>query len=230
MKSRKFVLALLVFWMNPSHAQFAVVHDPDGFVNVRSDASSSGKIGHKIENGRVVYSFESTGNWMNVDYEKKGELQNGFVYKDRLKPIPDFAEIPLVSNSDGKVLLQNANFEIEIVQTAFVRKNHKLTYSGDNKDFLTEIDDSAFFGTDGGIPTRQYKSITIEIDGKKISLPAAALANLFETTLHNSRANYDASADTLYIHSMNSDGAGGYDVIWVIEKGVYKNRFVAYGF
>ena len=29
---------------------------------------------------------------------------------------------------------------------------------------------------------------------------------------------------------MNSDGAGSYEVIWKIEKGVYKERYIAYGF
>jgi len=29
---------------------------------------------------------------------------------------------------------------------------------------------------------------------------------------------------------MNSDGAGYYGVIWKIEKGVYKSRYIVYGF
>jgi hypothetical protein len=56
------------------------------------------------------------------------------------------------------------------------------------------------------------------------------LENLYEISLANTKAHYDKANDILYIQSMNSDGAGSYEVIWKIEKGIYKNRFIAYGF
>lgn len=34
----------------------------------------------------------------------------------------------------------------------------------------------------------------------------------------------------VYIQSMNSDGAGSYEVIWKVEKAVYKERYIACGF
>jgi hypothetical protein len=47
---------------------------------------------------------------------------------------------------------------------------------------------------------------------------------------HHTKVHYDKTSDILYIHAMNSDGAGGYVVIWKIEKGGYKERFVSHGF
>jgi hypothetical protein len=41
---------------------------------------------------------------------------------------------------------------------------------------------------------------------------------------------FDKASDIFYIQTMNSDGAGGYEVIWKVEKGIYKERLVAYGF
>jgi len=68
------------------------------------------------------------------------------------------------------------------------------------------------------------------IDNQKIEIPASALENLYEPNLENTEAFYDDKNDILYIASMNSDGAGGYNVLWVIEKRQYKTRHVFYGF
>jgi hypothetical protein len=93
-----------------------------------------------------------------------------------------------------------------------------------------KIDNSQIFGTDGNIPKREYKSIQIEINNIKIELPNEALKNLYEPSLSNSKANYDEKNDVLYVFSSNSDGAGGYEIIWIIEKKEYKYRIEAYGF
>jgi len=41
---------------------------------------------------------------------------------------------------------------------------------------------------------------------------------------------YDHLNDTLYINSVNGDGAGGYAVLFKIEKGIYKARVVTMPF
>ncbi|WDF48423.1 hypothetical protein PQ459_08080 [Chryseobacterium sp. KACC 21268] len=73
--------------------QFAIISDKDGFVNVRSTAEIGNNICDKLENGFVVYSFEPNGNWINVDYKKKGKELNGYIYKDRIKFITDFTAV-----------------------------------------------------------------------------------------------------------------------------------------
>jgi hypothetical protein len=61
-------------------------------------------------------------------------------------------------------------------------------------------------------------------------LPKAALQGLFEPAIYSAEVNYDIANDTFYIQTINSDGAGSYLVVWKVEKGVYKDRLVAYGF
>lgn len=61
-------------------------------------------------------------------------------------------------------------------------------------------------------------------------LPKNALEGLYEPALNNTQVNYDKQNDILYIQAMNSDGAGSYEVVWKIEKGTYKERYIAYGF
>ena len=202
----------------------------DGFVNVRSSAEKGNNISDKLENGFIVYCFEPEGNWINIDYKKNGKDLNGYIYKDRVKYISSFENVALKSNLDGKVKMENRNIKIEITETKFEKEKHKLTFYKNNKTQLDKIDNLQIFGTDGNIPKREYKSIKIEIEKVKIELPINALKNLFEPNLESSTANYDKNNDILYLSSMNSDGAGGYLIIWIIEKKRYKNRIEAYGF
>ena len=92
------------------------------------------------------------------------------------------------------------------------------------------IDDDKYWGKDGGMPTTEYKSIEIVIGQRKINLSKNAFKNLVEPSLLSTIVNYDKASDILYVQSSNGDGAGSYEVIWKIEKGIYKERFVAYGF
>ena len=54
--------------------------------------------------------------------------------------------------------------------------------------------------------------------------------NLYEPNFEYTRVNYDVKNRTLYIQSLNSDGAGGYAVIWIIENGVFKKKVISRGF
>ena len=202
----------------------------DGFVNVRSSVEKGNNISDKLENGFIVYYFEPEGNWVNIDYRKNGKDLNGYIYKDRIKYITDFTNIPLKSNLNGKVILENDNVKIEVTETNFIKENHKLKFYKKNLKQLDEIDNLQIFGTDGNIPKREYKSIQIKINNLKIEMPNIALKNLYEPSLYNSKASYDKKNDILYILSSNSDGAGSYEIIWIIEKKKYKNRIEAYGF
>jgi hypothetical protein len=224
------IYIFLVFNFNFCFSQFGIINDLDGFVNVRSSAEKGNNISDKLENGFIVYYFEPKGNWINIDYKKNGKELNGYIYKDRIKYITDFQKIPLKSELDGKVNLENENIKIEISETKFIKEKHKLKFLKNDKSILEKIDNLQIFGTDGNIPKREYKSINIEINNVKMKLPSIALKNLYEPSLYNSKASYDEKNDILYIISSNSDGAGGYEIIWIIEKKKYKYRIEAYGF
>ena len=223
---KKNLLLIFLFNLNLCFSQFAIISEHDGYVNVRSSAKIGNNISDKLSNGFIVYYFEPKGNWANIDYKKNEKELNGYIYKDKIKYITDFKKIPLKSNPDGKVILENGIIKIEITETPFIKANHKLNILKNNSNILDEIDGKQIFGKDGDIPKREYKSIEIEINKVKVEIPKSALLNLYEPTLWNTKANYDEVNDILYIQSSNSDGAGGYEIIWVIEKKKYKARIV----
>lgn len=221
----KNVLCIL-FLLNLSfcYSQFAIVNDSDGYVNVRSSGEIGNNISDKLDNGLVVYYFEPKGNWANIDYKRNGKQLNGYIYKSKIKFISDFANIPLKLNQVKEVLFDSANVKVKITESAFVKEKHKLQFLKGNSGFLKKIDDLEFLGTDGEIPKRQYKSIEVQINNIKVQIPNEALRNLYEPSLSDSKINYDKINDILYIQSSNGDGAGGYEIIWVIEKKKYKTR------
>jgi len=226
----KKTLFLLLLSFQLSYSQFGIINDVDGYVNVRSTAQKGNNISDKLQNGSVVYYFEPQGNWVSIDYKKNGKECNGYIYKDRIKYITDFKNVPLKSTLTDKVILENEIIKVEIATTPFIKANHKLKFVHKDSNIVEKIDGRQVFGTDGGIPKTQYKFITFEINKTPVEIPQSALQNLYEPNLYNSKANYDAVNDILYLQSSNSDGAGGYEIVWIIEKKKFKTRIEAYGF
>jgi hypothetical protein len=221
---------ILVFLSNFSFAQFAIIHDKDGYCNIRSSAGIDPKIIDKLENEHLVYRLEQDGNWANIDYTKNKKELNGYVYYDRLKFISDYPSIPFHNEGSNSVTYSKDSIKVIISQQKFDRNRYKLSFNGEAKDQVELVNGKQYWGTDGEVPKREYQSIIVYIGQRKITLPKTALANLFEPSLNHTVVNYDKANDVLYIQSANSDGAGFYEVIWKIEKGIYKERFIAYGF
>ncbi|KAF2081293.1 SH3 domain-containing protein [Flavobacterium sharifuzzamanii] len=227
---KKIFLLFIILSTISAFAQFAVIKDNDGFVNIRTEASIGNNISDQLKNGFVVYCFEPAKNWINIDYSKNNKDLSGYLYKDRVKYLSDFEKIPLVKETKTKVVFQKADITISIESKNFQSNTAKLSYFKDSKSIVEKINGKHFWGTDGEIPKTTFKSITITIGSQTIELPKNAFEDLFEPNLFRTQINYDKNSNALYISSSNSDGAGSYELAWVIEKGQYKERKVAYGF
>jgi len=216
---KTFCTFLFLILVNLVNAQFAIIDDKDGYCNVRVNPEKGNNIIDKLENGCIVLCGETQGNWVAVFYLKNNEEPVGYVYNNRLKMITAYGELPVLSKSDGAYMFGKDSIKVKITKQKFDKAKTKLENGKTN------------WGTDGGgFPEFAYRAITITRGNKIIELPKAALDDLFEPTLHNTKVNYDTANDILYIQAMNSDGAGGYAVMWRIVKGKYKDRFVMHGF
>ena len=222
-----FTLSLLT---SICYGQFAIINDKDSSINIREDGTINSKIVNKLQNGHLIYCFENKGNWTNIDYTKKNEELNGYVYKDRYKTISNFPQIAITTKNENKVVLKKDTIQITITQSKFDKKKHKFKYIKEYPDQIELIDNKKYWGMDGGMPKSQFEKIEIKVGQKIITLPKSALEGLYEPSIYNAEVNYDKSKDTFYIQTMNSDGAGSYLVLWRVEKGKYKDRLVAYGF
>ncbi|MDR6919411.1 MULTISPECIES: SH3 domain-containing protein [Chryseobacterium] len=232
MKTKKIIFLAAVLSFQWSLAQFAKIVDKDGYVNIRKNADAKSDIAGKVNSGEIIYVYdrdESSKNWLMVDYPVKNrDLISGYVYNSRIRYIESYPRVPSVSVNESKTVLASKNIKVEIIAEPFSYKENKKYFSSSRRDMqLTDLyKGKPVWGTDGTIPRTHYKSITVKIGNSTVEIPAAETENLFNVNTEFTECYFDSENETLYISMVNSDGAGGYAVLFKIEKGKYKGKTV----
>ena len=208
---------------------FAVINDKDGYVNVRKEKSVQSKVLKKLDNNTLIFVLEydkaHDGNWIYADNE-------GYIYNDRVKWIHNFPQIDKGIARGNTIVFEGKEIQVTLATEKFDKDKHSFKYHKEYRDIIEKIDGKPFWGTDGNIPKKEYKSIEVKIRGKQVSIPKSAYSDLYESYLYTefNSVYYDKDNDILYIVADNGDGAGAYMVCWQIEKGVYKGRKVGIPF
>ena len=208
---------------------FVVINDKDGYVNVRKEKSVHSKVLKKLDNNTLIFVFEydkaQEGNWIYADNE-------GYIYNNRVKWIHKFPQIAKGIAKGNTIVFEGKDIQVALSTEKFDKSKHSFKYHKEYRDIIEKIDGKPFWGTDGNMPKREYKSIEVKIRGKQVSIPQSAYNDLYESYLYTefNSVHYDKDNDILYIVANNGDGAGAYMVCWQIEKGVYKGRKVGIPF
>jgi len=224
----KFFVVLLLLISDIVFAQeeaFAVINDKDGYVNVRKGKSAQSKVLKRLNNKTIVFAYNydkaTDGNWIYTDEE-------GYIYNDRVKWIHKFPIIAKGIAKGNTIVFEGKEIQVVLTSGKFDKSKHSFEYFKDSPTGIEVIDDELPYGTDGKMPTTEYRSIEVNIHGKRVSLPKDAYSDLYEPTFltdHNS-VYYDKESDILYIVANNNYADRPYKVCWQIEKGVYKGRKV----
>ena len=225
----KFFIVLLLLISDIVFAQeeaFAVINDKDGYVNVRKGKSAQSKVLKRLNNKTIVFAYNydkaTDGNWIYTDEE-------GYIYNDRVKWIHKFPIIAKGIAKGNTIVFEGKEIQVVLTSGKFDKSKHSFEYFKDSPTGIEVIDDELPYGTDGKMPTTEYRTIVINIHGKQVSLPKDAYSDLYEPTFltdHNS-VYYDKESDILYIVANNNYAERPYKVCWQIEKGVYKGRKVS---
>ena len=225
----KFFIVLFLLISDIVFAQeeaFAVINDKDGYVNVRKGKSAQSKVLKRLNNKTIVFVYNydkaTDGNWIYTDEE-------GYIYNDRVKWIHKFPIIAKGIAKGNTIVFEGKEIQVVLTSGKFDKSKHSFEYFKDSPTGIEVIDDELPYGTDGKMPTTEYKSIVINIHGKQVSLPKDAYSDLYEPTFltdHNS-VYYDKESDILYIVAINDYAERPYMVCWQIERGVYKGRKVS---
>ena len=224
-----FLISNVVFAQAIEGGAFAVINDKDGYVNVRKEKSVHSKVLKKLDNNTLIFVLEydkaHDGNWIHPDYE-------GYIYNDRVKWIHNFPQIAKGIAKGNTIVFEGKEIQVVLSTEKFDKSKHSFKYHKEYRDIIEKIDGKPFWGTDGNMPKREYKSIEVKIRGKQVSIPQSAYNDLYESYLYTefNSVHYDKDNDILYIVALNGDGAGAYMVCWQIEKGVYKGRKVGIPF
>ena len=225
----KFFILLFLLISDIVFAQeeaFAVINDKDGYVNVRKGKSAQSKVLKRLNNKTIVFVYNydkaTDGNWIYTDEE-------GYIYNDRVKWIHKFPQIAKGIVKGSTMVFEGKEIQVILTSGKFDKSKHSFEYFKEFSTGIEVIDDALLYGTDGKMPTTEYRSIEINIHGKRVSLPKDAYSDLYEPTFltdHNP-VYYDKESDILYIVANNNYAERPYKVCWQIEKGVYKGRKVS---
>ena len=224
-----FLISNVVFAQVIEGGAFAVINDKDGYVNVRKEKSVHSKVLKKLDNNTLIFVLEYDnayyGNWIYADNE-------GYIYNDRVKWIEKLPKIAKGITKGNTIVFEGKEIQVTLSTEKFDKSKHSFKYHKEYRDIVEKIDGKPFWGTDGNMPKREYKSIEVKIRGKQVSIPQSAYNDLYESYLYTefNSVHYDKDNDILYIVALNGDGAGAYMVCWQIEKGVYKGRKVGIPF
>ena len=96
-------------------AQFAIVNDKDGYVNVRSSPKiEQNNVIDTLHNGSFVYVVveEKKGNWLYIQF--KNNNNEGYIYFDKVKYIPDYQNIPKVFKNENNLTFKDNTISVEI--------------------------------------------------------------------------------------------------------------------
>ena len=146
------------------------------------------------------------------DNSGKSNWIEGYIYKTKVSLLPDWKTI------NGKT----EKIKVRVNTSSYLSRKHKFLKI-DNDTYL--IDDKRFWGTDGEIPKIGISSIQVSINIIPIILPVNAYNDLYEPHLETLSYTY-GPGNTIYISMNNSDGAGGYSIIWIIKDNKYYARYI----
>lgn len=207
-------LCTITFFGN---TQIATVIDSDGWVNVRELPNSTSDIIHQINVGKVFWYEDFENEWVIVHIPKNdfslgtSAMNNliGYIHSSRILPL---------HNMDT---CSNQNFQFSYDIEPFDSTNRVIDYYEGH--FVSKIDDRPVWGTDGDLPSTQVDDVIIKIDNKKVPIHKVLFSDIFHCK--NEFRTYEFN-DNYYVYQWNSDGAGFYEVVWVVNLNGVSQRMV----
>jgi len=204
---------------------FAIINDPDGYVNIREGRSVTSRIVGKINNYNVFdYDKSSKSEWVWV-YKQEVEDESGgiagFVHQSRILPLSSFKTIKNTSFFKDSCVGRNDSITVVIKSSPFNPLKHKVVYT--DKE-LEKIDGKSSRGMYRTLPKKAISSFKIIKSGIPILIPESAFDNLYEPRFKTLKI-FVQTNDTFYIELDNGEGDGAYTVIWIIKGSKYFKKF-----
>ena len=212
------VLIAIILSAAISEAQVAIINDKDGYTNVREQPNTQAEVIHRINSNEVFwYSDEEQGEWIKIYVPKNdfsfGSTQTdfveGFIHKSRLLPL------------EKTKAYKGSNFTFKYEIKPFSTQGRIIDKQEGRH--IVAIDGRPVWGTDGNYPKTQVIGVDVRVEGKQIPISRAFYNDIYECS---NSFNVYKNGDTYFVYQWNSDGAGGYQIVWVFTKEGLKQRLV----
>lgn len=201
--------------------QVAIIDDKDGYTNVRLKPDTKSEVLYKIKANQVFWFgqenyYSENVKWVLVEIPKNnyslecGSLDNlqGYVHKSKIKPL----------NTINKYIGTDLSFAYDT--KPFSEENKIIDYS-DN--WIIAINGLHPWGADGQKPKIEIEKLNVKIKGNKIYVPQVLISDIYEC---DNNFNIYKVGKTFFIHQWNSDGAGAYEIVWVVTESGIIQRLV----
>ncbi|CAA0264652.1 SH3 domain-containing protein [Acinetobacter baumannii] len=227
-KYLKFIVftAFMIGSIEALHADFGLIQDKDGYVNVRENSSLSSKVTSKLNNNEIVSCVmdEETNNFCLVNASNGA---TGFVYKNRINNFSGYTSIKLSQYSREKVIYSDKNIIVEVyakkaISDPKLYKNFKGKYKYFNN--------KKFFGTDGSLPDNnflQLDKIIVKEKDNRIEISRTELEQYFfpkdgidegKNELADFKIYY-LNNNIFILNTFNNGGAAAYNIVLNIKNG-----------
>lgn len=216
-----FTAALLVLNTNAS-ANFGLIFDKDGYVNLREGMSLNSKVIGKVNNNEVISCIlEETSSkfcFVNLDNGKEG-----YIYKDRVNFFKDYSKIILNKTTSNTAIFKSDKADVKIYSQDLRLTEKDFRKSGEKYYLGNQI----VWGVENTIPNNAYSQLSkieIKYNGKDIVIPYDILKGYFfpKKSLSGkseiSQFNVYLKGQELYlVNQFNSGGASAYNVVFHIK-------------
>jgi hypothetical protein len=158
---------------------------------------------------------------------------HGYIHRTRFIPIEKLQQIKtknlFMTKSENHQVedsfcLANDSLRLFIKTGYFKIEEHKIEKG--NYDYIQKIDGMNPIGTFGFAPRIEIIEMSLTISGKTVDIPKKEYRDLYEPALVNLSLHVN-NRGVIYIYMPgNSDGAGGYYLVWIIQGNKYLKRYV----
>jgi hypothetical protein len=113
----------------------------------------------------------------------------------------------------------------------FDASKRRVSVIKDGEVLVTKVDGRTAYGTDGGVPAIEIESLRLFINGREVPIPRRLYSDCFNPRYGDGAlaVKFGGDPQTVFVFMHGSDGAGVYDVVWVLRRDGRHSRFAAAG-
>lgn len=224
--------------------KYAVISDPDGYTNVRSEASGQSAIRGKIFDGELFFAYPdntpegSDPNWVMVSFEgntahysDEAKIRmkqlgiplgkrsfSGFIHKSRLTYVSRLQALTAHEVAEDFMAFSDGKSSFLIKSGTFDQQEHQVEIDMNNG--VDKVDGQVVWGTDGSTPKEEIKWIKQVKGDKLLTLPIKKYQYFYEPSMYKTPMKmFSDKKGSYYLYMENSDGAGSYVVCLAIRNG-----------